>query len=92
MVVLATQWPATTVLPGPHPKRTCVGRPCRLVDEPIGLAFRVTRDAAKTFLHFAAHVPGGTGYTIFIHRSVLAGVIWSDFVSLQAAMKELRSQ
>jgi hypothetical protein len=50
-------------------------RPCRLVDEPIGLAFRVTRDAAKTFLHFAAHVPGGTGYTIFIHRSVLAGVI-----------------
>jgi hypothetical protein len=69
-----------------------LGRPCRLVDEPIGLAFRVTRDAAKTFLHFAAHVPGGTGYTIFIHRSVLAGVIWSDFVSLQAAMKELRSQ
>jgi hypothetical protein len=46
------------------------------------LAFRVTRDAANTFLHFAAHVPGGTGYTIFIHRSVLA-----DFVSLQAAMK-----
>src|SRR5262249_61395555 len=24
MVVLATQWPATSVLPGPHPKRTCV--------------------------------------------------------------------
>jgi len=24
MVVLATQRPATSVLPGPHPKRTCV--------------------------------------------------------------------
>jgi hypothetical protein len=32
------------------------------------------RDAANTFLHFAAHVPGGISYTIFIHRSVLAGV------------------
>jgi hypothetical protein len=61
-----------------------LGRPRCLVDEPIGLAFRVTRDAANTFLHFAAHVPGGTGYTIFIHRSVLS---WSDFASLQATMK-----
>jgi len=60
------------------------GRPCCLVDEPIGLAFRVARDAAKTFLHFAAHVPGGTGYPVFVHRSVLS---WSDFVSRQAAMK-----
>jgi hypothetical protein len=29
-----------------------LGRPCCLVDEPIGLAFRVARDAANTFLHF----------------------------------------
>jgi hypothetical protein len=27
MVVLATQTPATRVLPGPHPKRTCVNMP-----------------------------------------------------------------
>ena len=27
MVVLATQTPATRVLPGPHPKRTCVIMP-----------------------------------------------------------------
>jgi hypothetical protein len=27
MVVLATQWPPTIVLPTPHPKRTCVIMP-----------------------------------------------------------------
>jgi hypothetical protein len=40
--------------------------------QPIGLALGVARDAAKAFLQFAAHVPGGTGCAIFVHRSALA--------------------
>jgi hypothetical protein len=52
-----------------------LGRPCCLVDEPIGLALDVARAAAKTFLHFPAHVPGGARYTIFVHRSVLAVIL-----------------
>jgi hypothetical protein len=44
----------------------------RLVDEPVRLALGVAGHAAETFLHFAAHVPGGTRDTIFVHWNVLA--------------------
>ena len=47
--------------------------------EQSSLSILGVRDAAKTFLHFAAHVPGGSGYTIFVRRSVLAGVILCPF-------------
>jgi hypothetical protein len=49
--------------------REILRRSCRLVDDPLNLAFRVAGEVAKSFLRFAAEIFCSADYAIIIHGS-----------------------